>query len=139
MVAPRAGRLIRRLLQWFPVGHANRRYPAVPTPDAFPYDGAQPHEESEQAVTGSLRAVAATTGARLLWRDRHYEVELFEALGPERAHCEATLLAAGLPPAGPHRTAWAPAPPRRTPWLLGVRAPRVRNPTGLSLEGSRSP
>ncbi len=138
MVAPRAGRLIRRLLQWFPVGHANRRYPAVPTPDAFPYDGAQPHEESEQAVTGSLRAVAATTGARLLWRDRHYEVELFEALGPERAHCEATLLAAGLPLAVQHRTEWARAQPRRTLWLLAVRAPRSGYQAGFAVEVSRS-
>jgi GNAT acetyltransferase-like protein len=138
MVAARAGRLIRRLLQWFPVGQTDRRHPGVPTSEAFPQDGAQPHEESGQAVAGSVGAVAATTGARLLWRDRHYEVELFETLGPERAHCEAALLAAGLPLAVQHRTEWARTQTRRTLWLLAARATGSGYQAGFGVEVSRS-
>src|SRR5207247_1738109 len=92
-------------------------------------------------VRFSNRAVApaaAPSGPRLLWRDREYEVELFAELGPERAHCEAMLLAAGLPLPVQHRTEWALVHPARTLWFVAVRAAGGGYQAGFAVDVSRS-
>lgn len=75
---------------------------------------------------------------RPLWRDREYEVELLEDLGPERARCEATLLAAGLPLPVQHRTAWARVHPERAPWFVAVKAASAGYQAGFAVDVSRS-
>ena len=93
-----------------------------------------PMRPSKEAVGPA----AATSVPRPLWRDRDYEVELFEQLGPERARCEAALLAAGLPLPVQHRTEWALAHPGRTLWFVAVKAAGAGYQAGFAVDMSRS-
>ncbi|HYK81717.1 MAG TPA: GNAT family N-acetyltransferase [Gemmatimonadales bacterium] len=81
---------------------------------------------------------AAPPDGQVIWRDPEFEVELFEALGPARARCEALLAAAGLALPAPHRTAWAELWPGRSQWFLAVRASGGGYQAGFAVEVSRS-
>lgn len=96
-----------------------------------------PYDESDLLLDPAAPA-AAVSGRRSLWREREYEVELFEALGPERARCEATLLAAGLPLPVQHRSEWALAHPGRAPLFVAVKAAGAGYHAGFAVDVSRS-
>ena len=87
---------------------------------------------------GPVSPGAATAGPGPLWHDREYEVELFEQPGPERARCEAALVAAGLPLPVQHRTEWALAHPARTLWFVAVKAAGAGYQAGFAVDVSRS-
>ena len=83
-------------------------------------------------------AAVNPSGPRLVWRDRDYEVELFEQPGPERARCEARLLAAGVSLPAQHRTEWAVVHPTRTVWFLAVKTNGGGYQAGFAVDVSRS-
>jgi len=87
----------------------------------------------------TVASVSATPcEPRLVWRDREYEVELFERPGPARARCEAGLLAAGVPLPAQHRTEWTLVHPTRTLWFLAVKTKGGGYQAGFAVDVSRS-
>lgn len=87
---------------------------------------------------GPVAPAASPSRPRLLWHDPEYEVELFEQLGPERADCEARMLAAGLPLPVQHRTEWAIVHPTRRLWFVAVKAAGAGYQAGFAVDVSRS-
>src|SRR5207245_2004605 len=86
----------------------------------------------------TVAPAVAPSRPRLLWHEPEYEVELFEQLGPERADCEARMLAAGLPLPVQHRTEWAIVHPTRRLWFVAVKAAGAGYQAGFAVDVSRS-